>query len=68
MSRMSDLMLDIEEALVAGESAADVARRLNVPLTWVNNIEEQLVYNNYEDAMALEAMEIAHRIDKEDRF
>ena len=67
MSRMADLALDIEEALVAGEPVASVARRLNVPVSWVNNIEEQLIFNNYEDAVVQEMSELAQRISREEQ-
>ena len=67
MSRMADLALDIEEALVAGEPVASVARRLNVPVSWVNNIEEQLLFNNYEDAVVQEMSELAQRISREEQ-
>ena len=67
MSRMADLALDIEEALVAGESVASVARRLNVPVSWVNKIEEQLLCNDHEDATVLEMTELAQRISREEQ-
>ena len=67
MSRMADLALDIEEALVAGETVASVARRLNVPVSWVNKIEEHLLCNDYEDATVLEMTELAQRISREEQ-
>ena len=68
MSRMADMMIDIEEALSAGEPAESVARRLRVPMKWVLDTEERLTYGNEDDAFAIEAAEIAFRMDKEDRY
>lgn len=43
MSRMSEMMLEIEEQLVEGWLPHEVADRLNVPLNWVVGVEQELV-------------------------
>lgn len=40
MSRMSDLALDIEERLIAGEKPEDIAEALKVPLDWIEAVLE----------------------------
>lgn len=40
MSRMSDLHLDIIEAIGSGEHPKEIASRLNVPLSWVRSVED----------------------------
>jgi hypothetical protein len=40
MSRMSELVLDIEYLLKEGKSPMDVARELEIPVTWVYEAQE----------------------------
>lgn len=40
MSRMSELALDIEERLIAGEKPEDIAEVLKVPLDWIEVVAE----------------------------
>jgi len=40
MSRMSELVLDIEYLLKAGKTPMDVARELEIPVTWVYEAQE----------------------------
>ena len=43
MSKMSDLALDIQEAIEAGElTFAEIAAKYNVPLDWVVQVNEEL--------------------------
>lgn len=43
MSRMSELMLDIEDRIEEGVlSFEEIAKELNIPLDWVNAAAEQL--------------------------
>ena len=51
MSRMSEIAMEIEELLLAGNlSNEDIASKLNVPLEWVESTEESLAESGfYED-------------------
>ena len=40
MSKMSELALDIEERLIAGEKPEDIAVALEVPLDWIEVVAE----------------------------
>ena len=40
MSRMSDLVLDIEDLIEKGKSPMDVARDLEIPVRWVYEAQE----------------------------
>ena len=61
MSRMSELMIDIEELLYRGHSVASIAEALNVPIEWVEQKQDELMefleaekqyeFMSYEDAM-----------------
>lgn len=42
MSRMSDLDLDIRDAIDSGEHPSEIAKRLNVPTAWVQDIAEEM--------------------------
>lgn len=42
MSKMSDLMLEIEERLNAGESPQSIAKELDIPLEWVLVTEAEI--------------------------
>ena len=42
MSRMAEMMLEIEEQLVEGYLPHEVADRLQVPLNWVVGVEQEL--------------------------
>lgn len=43
MSKMGELAYEIEELLRKGYKATTVAAMLNVPLEWVDNVEEDLM-------------------------
>lgn len=43
MSKIGDVLIDIEERLMADEEPADIARALNVPLQWVLDQEKYLL-------------------------
>jgi hypothetical protein len=43
MSRMSQMVLEIEEQLIEGLLPREVADRLSVPLDWVVGVEQELV-------------------------
>jgi len=45
MSRMSELMIEIEERLIAGQSMDAIAEELKVPLDWIEGVTE-LVYES----------------------
>ena len=51
MSRMSEIAMEIEELILAGNlSNEDIASKLNVPLDWVESTEESLAESGfYED-------------------
>lgn len=55
MSRMSDLILDIQEDIEAGIlSFADIAKKYEVPLSWVDDVcLEMMNYpqDSYDDSM-----------------
>ena len=40
MSRMSELMIEIEERLIAGQSMDAIAEELKVPLDWIEGVTE----------------------------
>ena len=40
MSRMSELYLDIQTRLEKGRTAMDIARELEIPVSWVYEAEE----------------------------
>jgi hypothetical protein len=40
MSRMSELVLDIEYLLKAGKTPMDVSRELEIPVNWVYEAQE----------------------------
>ena len=52
MSRMSEIAMEIEELLLAGNlSNEDIASKLNVPLEWVESAEESLAESGFYDEM-----------------
>lgn len=42
MSRMSDLNIDIQDLLAKGRSPMDVARELEIPVSWVYEGQEEV--------------------------
>jgi len=48
MSRMSDLHIDISDALASGEHPRQIADRFNVPVQWVESVEADNI--NFEAA------------------
>lgn len=50
MSRMSELSISIEELLAEGLTPQEVAKRLRIPVEWVDSVEEAWL-----DAMAGDA-------------
>lgn len=44
MSKMSEILIDIEEMLCEGLAPAEIARVLNVPVNWVYSTEQELLY------------------------
>lgn len=38
MSKMSDLLIDIEQRLEAGDSPEVIAKELDIPVEWVYNV------------------------------
>jgi len=47
MSRMSDINLSIREYLMDGEySNREIAERLNIPIEWVNAVEEDMGFTD----------------------
>ena len=42
MSRMSELMIEIEERLIAGQSMDAIAEELKVPLDWIEGVTEMV--------------------------
>jgi len=53
MGKMSDLALDIEDALCAGDSFGDIAVRFGVSVNDVMNIHENMIdsMDDYNDSM-----------------
>ena len=49
MSRMNDLVIDIEELLERGKSFAQVARELEIPVHFVVEAAELIEQNQEED-------------------
>jgi len=49
MGKMSDLALDIEEALCAGDSFGDIAVRFGVSVNDVMNIHENMMESDFEN-------------------
>ena len=49
MSRMSNLVLDIEDMLEQGKSFAQVARELEIPINFVVEAAEIIEQNQQED-------------------
>jgi len=45
MSKMADLMLDVEMMIEQGTHPVLIAQRLNIPLTWVYDTLEQMEPN-----------------------
>jgi hypothetical protein len=43
MSKMSDLMIEIQELVLAGEDFESIAKQLSVPVEWVYDAETALV-------------------------
>jgi hypothetical protein len=43
MGKMADLDLDIREAIQRGENPSEIARRLNIPTAWVQDIAEEYI-------------------------
>lgn len=41
MGKMADLDLDIREAISRGENPSEIARRLNIPTAWVQDVAEE---------------------------
>ena len=52
MSRMSEMVIEIEELIVAGELSNEaIAETLKVPLDWVETVEENLANSGYDESM-----------------
>ena len=54
MSRMSDINLSIREYLLTGDySNREIAEMLNIPVEWVNSVEDEMGYSDdyYDDSM-----------------
>jgi hypothetical protein len=60
MSRMSELDLQIRERLAALQTPAMIARDLNIPIHWVQEMSEE---DEYIDYMAAEAAYHAESAD-----
>ena len=43
MGKMADLDLDIREAIQRGENPSEIARRLNIPTAWVQDVAEEYI-------------------------
>ncbi len=43
MSRMKDILIDIEDLLRQGYKPVSIEKMLNVPIEWVYDIEESLM-------------------------
>ena len=50
MSRMSDLHIDVSDAIAAGEHPAKIAKRFNIPVSWVESVEADML--NFEAEQA----------------
>lgn len=50
MSRMSDLHIDISDAIAAGEHPVEIAKRFKVPVEWVESVEADML--NFEAEQA----------------
>lgn len=46
MSKIGDVLIDIEERIVRGEKVEDIAKELNVPLQWVQHTEDEMFYTS----------------------
>lgn len=44
MSAMSDLCIEINERLERGEAPADIARALEIPVSWIYEVEDRSPY------------------------
>ena len=44
MSKMAEVMIDIEECLADGLPAVEIADKLKVPISWVFGVEQELMY------------------------
>lgn len=44
MSKIGEVLIDIEERIVRGENVQDIAKELNVPLHWVQHTENEMFY------------------------
>ena len=42
MSRMSNMIMEIEELLMAGQMPEDIAESLSIPVSWVYDTEDRL--------------------------
>lgn len=42
MSRMTNIIIEIEELLMAGKMADEIAEMLSIPLSWVYDTEDRL--------------------------
>lgn len=45
MSKIGDVLIDIEERIGRGESVDSIAKELNVPLRWVQHTEDEMLYS-----------------------
>ena len=43
MSRMSELSIDLQDAIISGQSFEDIAAQYDVPLEWVLEAEKELL-------------------------
>lgn len=43
MGKMAEVDLDVRDAIQRGESPSDIARRLNIPTAWVQDIAEEYI-------------------------
>jgi transposase len=51
MSRMSELMIDIEIMLRDGYSKDEVAKKFGVPYEWVKRVDYAMDHNDYNDGL-----------------
>lgn len=47
MSKMKQIVIEIEERLVSGQSPEQIAKLLNVPLNWITEVEMDMDYSEY---------------------
>lgn len=47
MTKLKEVVIDIEERLVSGQSPEQISKTIGVPVNWVSEVEMDMDYSEY---------------------